>query len=1283
MAISSSEISNIISGQVGMFSASAQYAQAISNQYGFQSGGSIGIVDPRNQQQQMALGAGNVGAFGARMPGMAMGAAGMAAMFGYAPRILDPFTATFAAGRMGMTGAGIGGAIGMGAATAGLYYGAAKIGGFMTDNMVTGAQNRGILNHQMGQIFPRMNSQGLNAMASQVESMSRMGMGSIRELAQLMQNGAATGALDTGSLSQFSQSFRKLVGNVRNVANVLNTTLSEANSAMNQVKGMGIRSDQAAAFLGTARGIGSAVGMDTRQMVGVAQAGSNFGFQTGMGRANAARGAMVTAGVYGLAQRNEELGIDGGAQGRYTQAATRFLLSSRGRTVLGAMMNEDGTFNAGAAQMISQGALGKEQLREMYKDNINSASARRMLRSRGTELAGEFISQFGPQAISGSLEAMTTGIDGQSRELLQKSLTGLNRRDIDTMRQLAAYTPQLRNKLVEEARAGFREGQQSVSGMQMMGIAFDRMVKPIRDQFRKMGASMTEAVHGAMEDVTNQMGPQRGFQGQYSDFQNLYQAQNNSLNNNIRGMYTQTGGPTNIFENHMNRMPGRATGYGSFLNYLPGMFRAGALPDGATPMNMPMGGFTTLDPTDAMMVGGVGLALRAGIFPGNRNVVGATGQLMSMTGRQLGRGVDRVFPGSANQGFIRSLGGVGTVQGLSRFPGGMLRFGGMMTRGVGALGRFASPLMIGYGGMGMMSELERLMGRRGFAEGAFEGHNARMLHALRGTGVLGDTHMSLMNVTGGGMSVDQMGGIPVSGLYDSYGAASPTGGHQYALTDEGQTVMADITGMKGRSYSDEARRKLMAANDGVDVMAGLVDRISSTVDPTQRFKLLMDELGGVPGADGMSQQQKAMLIMNTPGALGKRSLDQTRRMIPRVSAAAKGVYKTLQSYSGANTSGTQDARVQELGHVLAGGGNSIHQAFKAFNEGNKERAGDFVHQAIDEGEIQGFDYNNTRGSMLYQDIMGALGGDPNHYMVEAVTKTATDAGVPTFGTQGLAVKEQFDEYSRGLDAMTGISRNIRDKKSSVTNAMRLGQQYLGMYRDAGKDVDSLTEEGNFGAKNQSMRHDIVKHMIGQNIQGNLIGEYALMRAGQEYSRDPTGTGMDHAMTALHTRNALSDYNRAKKKGKKGSNARFLTAQARRMGLDIDFTKYKDADDVAYLSGTKGTTGGEHAISHQLEMDLRSFGSHLYELNNPGKAPNERAALETRNAIMDSLQQAGDSGDQNHLFGAIDRLSSARAPSSPTAGKAAGGGLQQKIGNVDKALDGLIQVIKDKTGELNK
>jgi hypothetical protein len=132
-----------------------------------------------------------------------------------------------------------------------------------------------------------------------------------------------------------------------------------------------------------------------------------------------------------------------------------------------------------------------------------------------------------------------------------------------------------------------------------------------------------------------------------------------------------------------------------------------------------------------------------------------------------------------------------------------------------------------------------------------------------------------------------------------------------------------------------------------------------------------------------------------------------------------------------------------------------------------------------------------------------------------------------------------------------------------------------------------------------------------------------------------------------------------------------------MGLDIDFTKYKSKDDRMYLDGKRPGDGREYAISQPLEDDMRSFGRAMHH-KLTGTNATDQEAFQSRNAIIEALQ----GGSAGGRLEAIDRLSSYTVPSSPSASKAASGGIQQKVGAVDQALTDLVEIIKMKTGELN-
>ena len=1271
MPISSSDVSNIISGQVGMFSASAQYAQAISNQYGFQAGGSIGINDPRGQQGQLQ--AGNVGAGMARVPGMAMGAAAGLAMFNVAPRIFDPFTMGAHMVRRGYLGGGIGGAIGMGIGAAGLMYGVSAATNFATENMVTGAQNRGLLNSQISSVFPHMNSGGLNMMAGQVEAMSRQGMGSIRELASLMQQGAATGSLDTGSLNQFSQSFRKLVSNVRQVANVLNSSMTEASQAMQSVKAIGVKSSEAANFLGAARGIGAAANLSPQQMMAVAQGGSQFAFSAGMDRQEGALGAMVSAGIYQMASNDENFNIDAGSQGRYTRAATRFLLGRRGRTILGAMMNRDGEFDASRAAMIARGAYSREELQEMYRSNINNQTMRRHLRNRGTEIAGQFIAQFGPEAISGSLDAMTRGsVDGVGRdtEMLQRTLTGLNRRDIDNMRQLAASAPMMRQRLVDEAKAGFREGQQSVSATQMMGIAFDRMIKPLREQFRQYGASMTRAAGDAMEEVTRTFVASPGAR---PDFQGLHTTNMAQLQGGEVGRFYAPGS-FNPNVNAMATMPGRATGFGSFANYMPSFLRMGAMTPGTSLSELPAGGLSTLDPMDGMNLGAGAMALRySRMFPGNRNIIGATGALMNATGKLYDAHIGTFGMVKGPQGNVRhplmGLTGVNTLRGLARTPTGLLRAGGYLTMGLGRVaGAMALPVMA-YSMLSGAGAAERLSGQQGIMEGALAGNNAALVKGLRDVGFLGDSDYEYHDIRD--MTRRNFPGVPVSGTTAADGSAGS--GYQGFIQQSGLEEVERLyaSGLSsGDDYLGSAMSKLRGAYG---------DRASTVISQgfdSERENLLkkdlrsrigaMDEmLQGLPGVELSVQERMALAFTQSDLVKFDRNRDYYKGRTGAEQRVAHGeaIRNLVEERGVQGLGGLAPDTVDAFADIMGGdGAKSIHDAQTAFIRGHKRQAREFLFDAVQ--GVSGVDQNQ-----LVNTLMGQLGTESPLTQISAQAAGMVAEGYAENVLSPIVREQEIAELVAARGEYQGA---IRDGQERITFGVDQGNRFLGLGRmDARTEVDRLAAQGPSALFGEGGMHSQLNAHLGRLFKAGMApSEVAVQNAMNAYSRAGE-TGM--AEKLINSYNLHKDY--SKTKSSKDSTAKFLTQASRRMGMDLDFTKFKSTHDLDALRGNVDPS--KRGMSSQLQAHLREFGSGLLTLQNKEGFSSAEAEKEATK-VLDLLSQH--KGDATQ---AIDAMTTMRPPSSVSAGKAMQGGLKEKVGAIDGALEDLRKAIVTKAAQIRE
>ena len=809
MPISSTEISNIIATQVGMFGQSSQYAQAVSAMYGFQGGGAS-VQDPRSSQH---LSAGNMGSAAARAPGFAMGALGMGAMFGMGPAMLDPFTSTFRMATHGFRGGGIGGAIGMGGAAMGAYAGMGAMGSFATNQMATGAQNRGMLMNQMGGMMPNAGAGALGFMANQVEQAARGGMGDIRQITGMMQQGVSGGQIDTGSISSFTTSFQKLLGNVRQVAQVLNTSLTEAQQAMQTVKSMGITSDRISQTIATMKGVGGAIGASPAQMAQVGARGAAFGRAAGIDPGMGAMGAMTTAGVFGIAQKTmPSLGLMAGDQGRYTQGALRFLTSGRGRNVLGAMYDPStGGLNEETAQMMSMGAYDRGEIARMSSKNLSGN--RSSFRARQGELAGQFVSQFGPGGVAPALNAQTAG---PKEDLLRQTLTGLTRRDLGTLDQLSNQGPALRQRLVDEARRGFTEGQnQQLTLGGAMSMAMDQLTKPLREKFQKFGASLTQAIAGATQDLSGE------FVRRYSG------ASGGGTNELTTALRTGNMGRYQQLQNMSSGARGMGAGdaqwgmargeglTGAIGRSVPMALRMAALPPGTGFGDLDMGGMANEEynpyMTGAWMAGGYGG------FGGGRNVIGAAGKGLT----SAGGGWNRAF-GGPQMGFM-GLGGYGPVQGTARMAGGLTQGAGWAMRGLGGAARAAAPFM-------MAGDLATNLGpqaRRsaGYGQiqsgGLISGNQGDLLRFLDKAGVISAPMMNLSGM--GGSSPRNM--QPISGYIpgeavQTAGGASFSGPGKQQFIDEANLSLANQF-MENPTTAAKLRARLGAGRvDGVLSAAG-------------------------------------------------------------------------------------------------------------------------------------------------------------------------------------------------------------------------------------------------------------------------------------------------------------------------------------------------------------------------------------------------------------------------------------------------------------------------------
>lgn len=862
MPISSTEVSNILQAQIGMFSTSTQYAQAMSAQYGFQSLGGMGVNDPRaaTHPAQQSLLAGNLASGVIRGAGYGAGALSLAAGFNLAPRMFDPFfsmPAHYAS--MGYRLGGLGGAIGMGGMALG---GAMAIGsalGYASDQMLTGAQGRSVLNSQIGGMFPNMGINQVGSMSAMVESMNRQGMGGLNELTALMRQGQAAGTLQTGNITEFQASFQKLVGNVRQIANVLNSSINEAHQALVHVKGLGISSDRAAGFITTARGLGQAGGLSPQQMLMAAGQGSQIAQQAGIDRETGAVGAMRTASMFSMVESNKLIeGITAGSQGRFTSAAFRFLGSRQGRSVLGAIMTPGGEYDPEAAAQIAAGSLTPQEIRRMSARNLRSAGSRDAFRARRQELAAEFVSQFGPSGVAPTVSAIAA--ESGRPEVMRSRLTGLNRRDFGALEQLSSRSASLNQRLTQEALDAFKEGQKQLGVGDIMGVVADKFLGPIRNRFRELGASLTQSVASALDSAANefvQRPPPRADPRMYAETVRKALLSGTSLS---PGSVASTAGI-------LPSQPGGVAGM--IRGSVPGAFRflGAGLQPGTSMSELPAQGFGTESYNPYM----TGMALGAiPITPTGSNAFMLAGSAVGSFGKTMTQAFN--VPGSGPMG----IAGIGPISGTGRLAGFGIRGAGAALRGMGRLlGPVAAPLMALDLMTNVLPERARQAGEAQITQGAVMGSNAEFLRSLESSGVLGADAFVSRQVGAGGLNADsarEAGLTPISGTLSN--------GQQTFLTPEGkeafkkhiQQSVEAFPGLVKKYGADKMSRAVeLLDKAGRDPQSARGELEGLGIDPSDVGQLITRQFG----YEGMISEQER--VTKELSAIDPRLLSELQR----------------------------------------------------------------------------------------------------------------------------------------------------------------------------------------------------------------------------------------------------------------------------------------------------------------------------------------------------------------------------------------------------------------------
>ncbi len=723
MPISSTEIQNLISGQmqnmVAMQQAQRQFSmsttpqplppQALSGQY----------ADPTaaNVHQfggQAATGIGN-------MAPAAMAGIGLAAMFGHAPAMLDPFTSAARYGIMAGQGGGMAAGIMTGAGIMGAYAGAGALANnLFFDPFRQGAQMQGSAAGFASQIFPEASAQSQAAVAQMHLRMAQspinafVGAPTIAQVQMLTMQGIQAGDINArGGMSQFMQQNRQVMQQSRLLSNAMNISVNDAYEASVSLRNIGVDDG---AQVGTLHAMqyGKVAGMDMPAMMQAATMGSMGAHRSGISRQLGISSAIRQSSMFGYVAKKRIMDIDEGDVQSFNQAGNRFFSGQHGQQVLAAMMDESGELDMSAAKQIAAGSMSREEVQRRYQRVIGRSSTHDNFMAHGEELASGFLAQFGPQGVVKSAKRMNQGLlHGQTR-LLQD--LGLNSQQAGQLSMLGDQEGDYRSRMAADLDDEMRTGPVKQGILESMSKAYETITRPITDRMKKMGEGVSAGIAkwagevannftGELDHTTNDPAMFRSFNRQ-SALGNATAGWMGAGLNRAMSLRQQQGygtlSGTKLHGVGSSFLPRMAFGQAEGMNGVDFMDASGfgLMPeDGNAGVTAVMGGLAFAGGT--AIHGGGRLLNLAGKTAQGFLAQGHDGLLMAADGSALPgfmEGATSALDGSRGLGltagnFFRGAGNAmsGARASLStgRMAAGAMRGGGLLMQGLGTVGRLA------------------------------------------------------------------------------------------------------------------------------------------------------------------------------------------------------------------------------------------------------------------------------------------------------------------------------------------------------------------------------------------------------------------------------------------------------------------------------------------------------------------------------------------------------------------------------------------------------------------
>lgn len=534
---------------IGQSSAFAQVPGGMQQQGGFSYGGPQGQNIGSRMGGSIVSGMGGAAQFG-------MGAVGVAAGFGMMGKMgapFDPFMgggagwrAGGAAGRaMGMGRMGTGMMrLGMGAAgmlpAAGVMMGGAHVIG----SMMAGAQEQSAVQNVLGrqkmggapvggQSFSSSQASGISDMMRGMQALPEM-MTSMSELTRIMDKMGQMGAMAGASnVKEFKDKFKQNIKLLKDMSKVMSTSMEEALPMFGEIKRSGFYSTGDILKNAMNRQLtGGISGMGQGQVSQVAQYGAQVNWQRGGTLKAGAQHGLRTAQQLGAAkslgllteeQISEATGGVGGAEGlkmmsqRMTGMAHKMAQGSIGLAMTVALGEKDksGRFTGGMDEdLMERYNAGEFSFKDIKRMANKRKQGRQAIQSWATHKKSMRASLASGMGVEGTTRMLQDalggrGFDSPDHMRLMAQRFGMSERDTNTYLPLMQRMPELMQEMKQQGRARAknlaRESfmKENYSWGAVKAKAKKRIEGVITEPFKEMGASISDAINGAVDDFVD------------------------------------------------------------------------------------------------------------------------------------------------------------------------------------------------------------------------------------------------------------------------------------------------------------------------------------------------------------------------------------------------------------------------------------------------------------------------------------------------------------------------------------------------------------------------------------------------------------------------------------------------------------------------------------------------------------------------------------------------------------------------------------------------------------